>query len=94
MKTETKHNHRIEADTDKGKAIKLSPLGYILKLISKWIGFTGLYAAFSVCQFCGQPGCSVGVGSASIVGAFFVLILQDWKILYIFLKERIKPNNG
>jgi hypothetical protein len=61
LKTETKHNHRIEADTDKGKAIKLSPLGYILKLISKWIGFTGYMQLFQSAHFVGNPAVQLGL---------------------------------
>lgn len=89
MDTNIKHNHSNDIETGNRETIKLSPLGYTIKLLAKWVGFAGLYTAFSVCPFCGRPGCPVGIGSASIVGAFFVLIFQDWKILYNFLKTKI-----
>jgi hypothetical protein len=44
-----------------------------------WLGFTGLIAGTSVCPFCGQPGCPVGVGVASTMGGFFALFMQNWK---------------
>lgn len=49
---------------------ELSPFGYLFRFAGRWFGFTGLYAAFSVCPFCGQAGCPVGVGIAGSVGAF------------------------
>lgn len=48
----------------------LSPFGHLFRFTARWLGFTGLYAAFSVCPFCGQAGCPVGVGIAGSVGAF------------------------
>jgi len=34
---------------------------------------------FSVCPFCGQPGCLVGGAATGFVGGFFALLVQDWK---------------
>jgi hypothetical protein len=82
------HNHSDTANCKDDKPIKLSPLGYIVKLFAKWFGFTSLYSAFSVCPFCGQPGCPVGIGSASIIGAFFALVFNDWRILIRFIKTK------
>ena len=73
---------------------ELSPFGYLFRFAGRWFGFTGLYAAFSVCPFCGQAGCPVGVGIAGSVGAFFALCLMDWKRLFGYigasLKNRLK----
>jgi len=93
MKTHTEHNHINVINTGEAKIIKLSPLGYIIKFFAKWFGFTSLYIAFSVCPFCGQSGCPVGIGSASIIGAFFALVFNDWKILFSYIKEKIKYRN-
>lgn len=86
------HNHIKKINMGENNSVKLSPLGYTIKLVSKWFGFTGLYAAFSVCPFCGQTGCPVGIGSASIVGAFFILIFQDWRILFNYIKSNFFKN--
>ena len=72
----------------------LSPFGHFFRFTARWFGFTGLYAAFSVCPFCGQAGCPVGVGIAGSMGAFFALCLMDWKRLLgyigVSLKNRLK----
>jgi hypothetical protein len=75
--TELKHSKR-----------KLSPFGHLFKFFSWWFGFTGLYAMFAVCPFCGQQGCPVGLASAGTVGAFFALCIQDWKLFFRFLKQK------
>jgi len=53
--------------------------GHLFILIASWFGFTGLYAMFAVCFFCGQQGSSVGMASVKTVGAFFALCFQVWK---------------
>ena len=68
---------------------KLSPFGRLFRLLASWFGFTTLYATFSVCPFCGQQGCAVGIVSASGIGAFFALCAQDWKTLFTFLKKKL-----
>jgi hypothetical protein len=68
---------------------KMSPLGHLFRFVGWWFGFTGLYAAFAVCPFCGQQGCPVGLASAGTVGAFFALCVQDWKIFFRFLKQKL-----
>ena len=68
---------------------KLSPFGHVFRLIASWFGFTGLYAMFSVCPFCGQQGCPVGMASAGTVGAFFALCCQDWKRLFSFIRQKL-----
>jgi hypothetical protein len=52
-------------------------LGQLLRFFGWWLGFSGLYAMFAVCPFCGQQGCPVGAGSAGIVGGFFALVMQN-----------------
>ena len=93
MKIPIEHNHNADTNSGEIKKVKLSPLGYIIKLFAKWFGFTSLYAAFSVCPFCGQQGCPVGIGSASIIGAFFALIFNDWKILFFYIKNKLNKKN-
>ena len=71
------------------KSIKLSPFGHLFRLLASWFGFTGLYAMFAVCPFCGQQGCPVGMASAGTVGAFFALCIQDWKRLFKYIKQKL-----
>jgi hypothetical protein len=69
---------------------KLSPLGRLFRFFGWWFGFTGLYSAFTVCPFCGQQGCPVGLVSAGTVGAFLALCAQDWKLLAGYLRRRLR----
>lgn len=78
----------LEKPKDKYVAKKLSPLGHTLKFIGCWFGLAGLYSAFSVCPFCGQQGCPVGIASASAIGAFLALCIQDWKTLLRYIKHK------
>ena len=68
---------------------KMSPFGHLFRFIGWWFGFTGLYAMFAVCPFCGQQGCPVGIASAGTVGAFLSLCVQDWKRLFSFIKGKL-----
>jgi len=54
-------------------------LGYLFRFFGWWFAFSGLYAMFAVCPFCGQVGCPVGASSAGLVGGFFALCMQNWK---------------
>ena len=49
-------------------------IGGLLRFFSWWLVFFGIYASSSVCPFCGQPGCPVGVAAAGIMGGFFAAI--------------------
>jgi hypothetical protein len=69
-------------------APRLSPFGRLFRFLATWFGLTGLYTAFAVCPFCGQPGCPVGIASAGTVGAFLTLCVQDWKRLFYYLRRR------
>jgi len=51
-------------NTKMDQNIKLSPFGHLFGLFASWFGFTGLYAMFAICPFCGQQGCPVGMASA------------------------------
>ncbi len=80
---------RIAEQEEKEEKRKMSPFGHLFRFFGWWFGFTGLYSMFSVCPFCGQQGCPVGVASAGTAGAFFALCLQDWKLLFRFLKQKM-----
>ena len=84
---ETIKSQNPEMDHNK-KNIKLSPFGHLFRFFASWFGFTGLYAMFAVCPFCGQQSCPVGMASAGTVGAFFALCLQDWKRLFEYIKQK------
>lgn len=70
-------------------ARSLSPFGRLFRFFGWWFGFTGLYAAFSVCPFCGQQGCPVGLATSGTIGGFFALCIQDWKRLFSFIRQNL-----
>jgi len=73
---------------------KLSPFGRLFRFLGWWLGLTGLYSAFSVCPFCGQPGCPVGLASAGTVGAFLALCVQDWRSLFRYIKGKMSSRRS
>lgn len=68
----------------------ISPFGRIFRFIAYWFGFSGLYAAFAVCPFCGRQGCPVGMASTGTVGLFFAVCVQDWKRFFAFIRQKLK----
>ena len=66
---------------------------HVIRFIGWWFGFTGLYAMFSVCPFCGQSGCPVGAGAAGIFGGFFALIMKS-RTLYGALLSKLRLKKG
>ena len=60
----------------------------LLAFLKPWLAFTGLYATFSLCPFCGQSGCPTGIGSAGLVGAVLALFAQKWNMLTVRRKDR------
>ncbi|MEW5949843.1 MAG: hypothetical protein AB1711_10605 [Thermodesulfobacteriota bacterium] len=56
-------------------------LGPLFRFLRWGLAFSGLYAMFAVCPFCGRVGCPVGAGSVGLVGGFFALCMQVWKTL-------------
>jgi len=85
----------IEKIKKKGEEsfLKKNPvLGYLLRFFGLWFAFSGLYAMFAVCPFCGQVGCPVGAGSAGIIGVFcaiFFQVIRNWKASLNYLYSRI-----
>jgi len=66
----------------KAHAARMHPLlGPLFRFLRWGLAFSGLYAMFAVCPFCGRVGCPVGAGSAGLVGGFFALCMQVWKTL-------------
>lgn len=76
------------AEKEHGKR-RISPFGHLFRFIGWWFGFTGLYAMFAVCPFCGQQGCPVGMASAGTIGAFFALCVQDWRRFFAFIMQKL-----
>jgi hypothetical protein len=68
---------------------RMSPFGHLFRFIGWWFGFTGLYAMFAVCPFCGQQGCPVGLTSAGAIGGFLSLCVQDWKRFSAFIMHKL-----
>lgn len=54
-------------------------IGNLFRFLGLWVAFTGIYAMFAVCPFCGQMGCPVGAGSAGVVGGAFALAVNNGK---------------
>ncbi len=48
--------------------------GALKRSILWFFAFFGIYASSSVCPFCGQPGCPVGIGGAALVGGVFACL--------------------
>ncbi len=68
---------------------KPTVFGQLLRFFGWWLGFTGLYAMFAVCPFCGQQGCPVGAGSAGVVVGFFAVCIQNWKAFVRFMTRKL-----
>ncbi len=64
-------------------------LGRILRFFGWCFGFIGLYSITAVCPCCGQQGCPVGTGIASVIGGFFALLVQDWGGVFKFLYHKM-----
>lgn len=51
--------------------------------VLSFLAFFGIYAASSVCPFCGRPGCPVGAGGAVAVGGLLATLwhygLAGWR---------------
>jgi hypothetical protein len=52
-----------------------------------WLAFMGIYASSSVCPFCGQAGCPVGVAGAGLVGGFFALVIGQGKVFLSYFNK-------
>ncbi len=91
MENKNLKNHSLENTKPENShaEITLSPFGRFFRMFAAWFGFTGLYAMFAVCPFCGRQGCPVGMASAGTIGAFLSLCIQDWKRLFIFIKRKL-----
>lgn len=62
-------------------------IGGLWRFFSWGLVFSGIYASSSVCPFCGQPGCPVGVAAAGIMGGFFAAIWVYGKACLDRVKE-------
>lgn len=84
------------------KLKNLPIIGNLFRFLGLWLAFTGVYAMFSVCPFCGQAGCPVGAGSAGVIGGSFAFAVNNGRqfvkkisfleikkmFYYIFSKKR------
>lgn len=43
------------------------------------VGFTGLYAASTVCPCCGQVGCALGIGTMGIMGGLTATVMSCFR---------------
>ena len=51
-------------------------LTMIPQLLGYSVGFTGLFAASTVCPHCGQVGCAVGIGTMGIMGGLAATVVS------------------
>ena len=51
-------------------------LAMIPQLLGWSVGFTGLYAASTVCPHCGQVGCALGIGTMGIMGGLTATVMS------------------
>ncbi|MBN1348971.1 hypothetical protein JXJ21_06150 [candidate division KSB1 bacterium] len=70
---------------------QLPVFGALFRFFGLWFAFSGLYAMFAVCPFCGQPGCPTGAGTAGLVGGFMAMFLQNWKNFWHTLFRKRHP---
>ncbi len=88
--TESKDSDAIRETTKVQSGKKHWLVWHLFRFLGWWFGFSGLYAMFAVCPFCGNTGCPVGAGSAGLVGGFMALCMQNWKTFFKFLNKRLK----
>ncbi len=72
-------------------------IGRLIRFLTWWLIFSGIYASSSVCPFCGQAGCPVGAASAGLVGGLFALVIGKGKVLmawvargFAFIRSTLK----
>ncbi|MBC2716328.1 MAG: hypothetical protein HF978_13545 [Desulfobacteraceae bacterium] len=91
MKTITPADHDCKCakpvgPVDGQKSIKKR----IMHFLFRWLAFFGIFAGTTVCPFCGQMGCPVGVGGAAAAGGFFALLSQNWRAAISTVKNIFK----
>jgi hypothetical protein len=60
------------------RPVRRWPTALILipQLFGWGVGFTGLYAASTICPCCGQVGCALGIGTMGIVGGLTATVMS------------------
>jgi len=64
-------------------------LSRFIRFFGWWFIFAGTLTTFSVCPFCGQVNCPVGVGSTGILAGFFALLKQYGRQVYDHIKQKL-----
>lgn len=81
---------KLLKESIESRVVKKHPiLGRLLRFFGWWFGFSGLYAMFAVCPFCGQAGCPVGIGGAGLIGGFCAICMQNWKAFFQFIRSKL-----
>ena len=70
------HQHEKQSKPSRGRL-----LGPILRFLGWWAGIFGFIGPFSVCPFCGQPGCGMGAASAGLLGGLAAALMTLPKYL-------------
>ena len=58
-----------------------------LRFSGIWLVVALLFGSTSVCPFCGQAGCPVGIGSAGVLGGIAAFALQGRKLVVGFFRK-------
>ena len=58
-----------------------------MRFFASWFSFFAILGSFSICPFCGQPGCPGGAADAGILGGLATVVLWLSGILYGFLQK-------
>jgi|WetSurMetagenome_2_1015567.scaffolds.fasta_scaffold1091252_1 hypothetical protein len=74
-------NAPAEISSWRQRLSQLPVAGRVVKLLTWWLIFSGIYASSSVCPCCGQVGCPVGAAGAGIVGGLFALVIGKGKVV-------------
>jgi len=53
----------------------------LTRFLGWWASVFALLGPFSVCPFCGQPGCGIGAGAAGVLGGFVAALMTFPKYL-------------
>jgi len=82
-------DHDCQHDESIDPVDRKSMRNRIIHFLFRWLAFFGIFAGTTVCPFCGQPGCPVGVGGAAVGGGLFALLTQNWKAAVLIIKNKI-----
>jgi membrane associated rhomboid family serine protease len=60
----------------------------ITRFVAWWASVFALVGPFSVCPFCGQPGCGMGAAAAGVLGGFVAALITFPKYIKQVVTQR------